>query len=348
MSRDDPHEQSMTLPTMHDVARLAGVSIKSVSRVINKEPHVSAKLRAKVDAAVDKLGYVPDPAARSLAGVRSFTLGVLFDVPSQQYTMKIQAGLYRACVEHQYHLRIEHIDSNEAQAGLEGALARFLRHSRVDALVLTPPLSDNAIVLDFLEANGILYSRVAPFLDLERSAGTRIDDEAAAAAIADLMWSHGHRSFGIINGPKRHGAAAARRKGFLARLKEHDPSIEPYEAMGNFDFVPGIAAGRKLMEQYPRPTAIFATNDDSAAGLMVAIREAGLSIPQDISVCGFDDSWVASSVWPLLTTVLQPIEQMAYVAACLVLQRPDPQAPTALQTLDYTVIERDSVGPAPA
>ncbi len=348
MNRENPGHRINPQPTMHDVARLAGVSIKSVSRVINREPHVSAKLRARIDLAIDQLGYVPDLAARSLAGARSFTLGALFDVPSQQYTMKIQAGLYRACVEHQYHLRFEHIDSTVAPAVLEEALARFLRRSRVDAVVLTPPLSDDPVLLDYLDRKGVPYSRIAPFLDPARSAGTRIDDETAAAAIADLLWSHGHRRFAIVNGPDRHGAAVARRKGFIARLQQHDPSINPSEVFGGFDFVPGIAAGRKLLAQIPRPTAIFATNDDSAAGTMVAIREAGLSIPADISICGFDDSWVATSVWPLLTTVLQPIEEMAYVAACLVLQRPDQQNPAALQTLDYTMIERDSVGAAPA
>ena len=127
MNSEDPSSRANTQPTMHDVARLAGVSIKSVSRVINREPYVSAKLSAKVAAAIEQLGYVPDPAARSLAGTRSFTLGALFDVPSQQYTMKIQAGLYRACVEHQYHLRFEHIDSTVAPAALEEALARFER-----------------------------------------------------------------------------------------------------------------------------------------------------------------------------------------------------------------------------
>ena len=203
MNRENPGHRINPQPTMHDVARLAGVSIKSVSRVINREPHVSAKLRARIDLAIDQLGYVPDLAARSLAGARSFTLGALFDVPSQQYTMKIQAGLYRACVEHQYHLRFEHIDSTVAPAVLEEALARFLRRSRVDAVVLTPPLSDDPVLLDYLDRKGVPYSRIAPFLDPARSAGTRIDDETAAAAIADLLWSHGHRRFATIDATLR-------------------------------------------------------------------------------------------------------------------------------------------------
>ncbi|MFM5922728.1 MAG: LacI family DNA-binding transcriptional regulator [Novosphingobium sp.] len=347
MSLSDPSEKLPEQPTMHDVARLADVSIKSVSRVINSEPHVSVKLRAKVEAAIATLGYVPDQAARSLAGGRSFTIGVLFDNPSPNYTMKVQAGIYRACVEHQYHLRIDNLDSIDPATDLERQLTAVLRNGRVDGFVLTPPIADNLFVLDFLERNGVHYSRIAPFAEPDRSPGVRMDDRAAAASIADLFWSLGHRRFGLINGQKMHGAATARREGFLDRLRELDPQIEVAEAYGGFEFVLGIKAGGRLLDLDPQPTAIFATNDDSAAGAMVAIRERGLQVPAQISLCGFDDSWVATSVWPLLTTVRQPIEEMAHVAAGQAIARPPHEADGQVKTLDYELVMRDSVGPAP-
>ena len=332
--------------TMDDVAREAGVSLKSVSRVINDEPHVSARLRAQVEMAIARLGYVPDTAARSLAGARSFTIGLLFDNPSPNYTMKIIAGAYRACREHRYHLQIETLD---ALAGGKSAehVERILRNSRTDGLVLTPPLSDDPDVMALLEARGIRYVRVAPFTAAERAPAVLIDDRAAASEIADLLWRKGHRRFGFVGGPQDHGAALLRREGFCSRLRELDASAQIAEAFGGFTFEGGMTAGATLLAADMPPTAIFAANDDSAAGVMVACSRAGLIVPDDVSVAGFDDSWVAQAVWPYLTTIHQPIEAMGYAAVELLLDRraAGGAEPLAVK-LGYNLIVRDSVGDA--
>ncbi|MEO0033530.1 MAG: hypothetical protein RIS94_3288 [Pseudomonadota bacterium] len=335
--------------TMEDVARKAGVSLKSVSRVINREPHVSEKLRAKVEAAIAALDYVPDTAARSLAGSRTFIIGLLFDNPSPNYTMKIQAGVYRACMEQQYHMRIDQIDSSCPPAELDAKLAAILRNSRCDGFVLTPPLTDNLQILDTFDRLGVRYARVAPDIDRDRARGVIIDDAEAAGLVARHFWNLGHRRFGIVTGPADHGAAHRRREGFLQALAELGVTEPVLEASGGFAFQGGIQAGVQLVSAPRRPTAIFATNDDSAAGLMVSCWRAGITVPRDISVCGFDDSWVAQSVWPYLTTVYQPIEEMGYAAARMVLDRGDTSAPaSALQTLPFHLVERDSVTVAPA
>ena len=345
---DDAPANDLAQPaTMHDVARRAGVSIKSVSRVINAEPHVSAKLRAKVESAIAELHYVPDPAARSLAGARSFTIGILLDNPSPNYTMKVVSGVYQAASSRSYHLRIDAADTSRGDNLLRNKLEHIVANGRIDGFVLTPPLTDHPVVLDFLEARGIRYCRIAPVTDPGRSPAVAIDDAAAAGEMAAYLWGLGHRRFGIVTGPAAHGAANARRSGFVARLQEllHNPSIA--EADGDFSFATGIEAGLKLLRSEPRPTAIFAANDDSAAGVMVACSQAGLSVPRDISVCGFDDSWVAMSVWPYLTTVYQPIEEMGRAAANMLLERDAGSAPWPVKMLDYRMIVRDSVGPAP-
>jgi LacI family transcriptional regulator len=331
--------------TMGDVAQKAGVSLKSVSRVINNEPHVSAKLRARVQEAIDALDYVPDTAARSLAGGRNFIISVLFDNPSPNYIIKVLSGSYRACLEHQYHLRIDQFDGLISSEGVISQLEQVLRHSRVDGFILTPPVCDDRRVLDRLDAQGLRYVRVAPTIDSGRSAAVSIDDFAAAAMVADLFWRHGHRRIGLINGPAQHGAAGLRRQGFLDRLHALAPDLEVSEAEGGFTFDGGIWAGGVLLDRVPGLTAIFATNDDSALGAMVACRQRGLDVPSQISVCGFDDSVVARSVWPPLTTVYQPIEDMAYAAANLLLCRNATEGfPQRL--LGFQLIERQSVADA--
>ena len=330
--------------TMADVAKAAGVAIKSVSRVINNEPHVSAQLRDRVEAAIAALNYVPDTAARSLAGARSFTISVLFDNSSPNYTMKVLAGAYRACVARQYHLRIDSIDTSADTPTLRSTLEAIFRNARCDGFVLTPPISDDPRVLDLLETYGARYARLAPFLDAKRSLSVTIDDAAAAARIADLFHQQGHRRIGLVNGPPQHGAAHTRRKGFVERLQQIDPTIVITEAVGGFAFEGGMEAGRELLSATDRPTAIFATNDDSAAGVMVACSQLGLSVPRDVSICGFDDSWVARTTWPYLTTVFQPIEGMAEAAALMMIDREDGARQLEL---DFELIERDSVGPAP-
>jgi len=332
--------------TMADVAAAAGVSLKSVSRVINNEPHVSNRLRSKVDAAIAALDYVPDVAARSLAGARNFIVGVLFDNPSPHYTMKIQAGAYRACVEQRHYLRIDNLESHAGDDVLSQRLDALVRHGRTDGFVLTPPLSDNALVMDFLDAKGVRYSRIAPFSFPGRSPGVTIDDAAAAALIADMFWDLGHRRFGIVNGPCDHGAAVNRRKGFIDRLRQLDPDIIVSEADGGFLFEGGIEAGRELMAARRYPTAIFAANDDSAAGAIVACNQSGYTVPRDVSVCGFDDSWIARSVWPYLTTVHQPIEEMAYIAANQLLDRSSNSQDDRQVRLDFSLIRRESVAVA--
>lgn len=340
-----PKRRSGAHATMEDVARLAGVSLKSVSRVINREPHVSPKLRAKVDAAIAALDYVPDMAARSLAGSRTFIIGLLIDNPSPNYTMKVQTGVYRACSEGQYHLRIDQIDSTQPKSGLEASLAAILRNTRCDGFVLTPPLTDNHIVMDFFDREGVEYVRIAPDVDPTRAPGVVIDDFAAASVVAKHLWEMGHRRFGLVTGPESHGASHFRRKGFLQTLHELGATHPVVEANGHFHFEGGIEAGMELLSADPRPTAIFATNDDSAAGLMVACSRNGLTVPRDISVCGFDDSWVARSVWPYLTTIYQPIEEMGYAAAQLILNRERDRQ--KLITLPFRLVERDSVAEAP-
>lgn len=344
MSLDDPIEKATGPATMQDVAEMAGVSIKSVSRVINREPHVSAKLRAKVDAAIAVLDYVPDLAARSLAGARSFEIGVLMGQMGPSYNSQVLAGAYRACIEHQHHLRIDTLPHDGGGADMAGHLERILRGSRCDGFVVVPPYCEMPEVLDMLDARKIRYSLISPPSEQVRTLGVRMDDAVAARQVAELFWRHGHRRIGLVTGRSGHRAAVIRREGFLDRLREFDPAIVVAESDGAFMFDKGIEAGLDLLSRPDRPTAIFALNDDSAAGVIAACNQLGLKVPAQVSVAGFDDSWVARSVWPHLTTVRQPVEEMAYLAASLLLERQVADFDTQLITLGFELIERESTG----
>ena len=326
--------------TIADVASRAGVSLKSVSRVINKEPHVSPKLLAKVTAAISELRYVPDPAARSLAGLRSFTVGVLFDNPSPNYIMKAIAGAYRGCIAHGYHMRFDTLDLAQGSDHLSDQLDAVVRNGRTDGFILTPPLTDNPRILDYLEAEKIRYVRIAPVTDPGRSPAVLIDDRAAAVEVADFLWNLGHRRIGLINGPADHGAAGTRRTGFLERIRSLDPQIQVQEVVGDFLFEGGMKAGEELLAMDDRPTAIFATNDDMAAGVLAASAQRGIAVPGDVSVIGYDDSWIATSTWPYLTTVHQPIEDMAAAAVDMLLKQKDGGFEERL--LDYHLVKRAS------
>jgi LacI family transcriptional regulator len=326
--------------TIVDVAKVAGVSWKTVSRVVNREPNVSEKVTERVRAAINQLGYVPDTAARSLAGTRAYTIGILFDNPSPNYTMKIQAGAYAACRANGYHLLIENLESDRGPVADQ--MQPMLRNARVDGFILTPPITDNAAVMDMLEANDIPYVRIAPVSFPGRSMSLSINDLAAATEIARHFWELGHHRFGIVGGPAEHGAAGTRRAGFLAELAALGNTNPVSESNGGFSFEGGIQAGRELLSLPEPPTAIFAMNDDSAAGVISAAAQMGLNVPRDVAVAGFDDSWIAQSVWPNLTTVYQPIAEMAQAAAEILIARNGSDGENASVELSYKIVLRDS------
>ena len=317
--------------------------MKSVSRVMNGEPNVSDTLRAKVQGAIDALGYTPDIAARSLAGGRSFTIGLLTNdfgdgfMPS--YYPELQNGAYRACRAAGYHLVVESLPSDLPH--YISLLEQMLSTMRVDGFILPQPLADDHRVMDILSARGIAYTRIAPSTDLDRAPYVAMDDEGAAAEIAEHLWDVGHRAFGLVTGHPDHPAAHARRKGFAEALAAKG-CTEFDEAPGEFQFEIGIGAAKQLMQSDNPPTAIFAANDDSAAGLMAGLAQLGLKVPGDVSVAGFDDSWIARSVWPYLTTIHQPIAEMAYVAATMLIEPNGAMAQSGAVMLDYHLVARGS------
>ncbi|ESQ88621.1 transcriptional regulator [Asticcacaulis sp. AC460] len=330
--------------TINDVARLAGVSIKTVSRVMNDEPNVRDETRAKVKEAANLLHYRPNLLARSLAGARSFMIGLLYDNPSQSYVYDLQMGAIRRCRQSGYHVMAEPQDAHAPD--LERAIGGLLATIRLDGVILTPPLCDMAVVLQTIEAAGVPYVRVAPFLYPGRSAAVRMDDAKAAFDMTRHLLDLGHRDIGFILGHPEHGASHLRYEGYVKAMR--DAGMEPraeWVKQGYFSFESGIDAARSLFAGAERPTAVFASNDSMAFGMIAHCHQTGIRVPDDVSVVGFDDTPGALLVWPHLTTIRQPIEDLAHQAADMLLARAngeDAGHPGDTRLLPFELIPRQS------
>lgn len=350
----------MASVTIYDVAARAGVSIKTVSRVMNKEPNVRPAMRDRVLLAAGDLGYSPNLSARSLAGSRSFVIAVFVDAAltidhwkserGADYLSRIQLGATMECREAGYHLLIELIEHQGPRVRQD--VAAFLAALKPDGVILTPPSSDDVVVLEMLDKAGTPYVRVGP----ERAEGpgprVHMDDVAAAREMTEHLIGLGHRRIGFIVGEPRYGASQARREGYLAAMRDRGlPVASGWVRQGDFTFQSGVEQTKALLAMPERPTAIFASNDDMALGCIAAIAEAGLMTPGDISVAGFDDSSSARFSRPQLTTVRQPVAEMSSLAARLLIGRAkggeEAQEWPAEELLPFELIHRASTAPPP-
>lgn len=327
--------------TIDDVAERAGVSAKTVSRVLNNEPNVRPAKRELVMKAARELGYRPNPAARSLAGARSFLLAHLHDNPNPEYVTAVNTGIYEACRAKGYFLLPELVDRNAPD--FLDRLQSFLMTSRADGVVLTPPLCDDPDVLGLLKDNGTFYASLSPARQPENTPVMRLDDRLAAMEMVRHLIRLGHKKIAFIAGPAGHNASTARHDGYLDALSEAGLRVNSaLIAEGDYSLRSGLEAARKLITADPKPTAIFAANDDMAVGAMTAVMAAGFQIPGDISIAGYDDTRLASAVWPPLTTIRQPVVDMARRAAERLM---NPDEETSLEEVfDFELIVRQSTG----
>lgn len=333
-------------PTIVDVARDAGVSIKTVSRVLNHEPGVHESTRAQVLKVVEALRYRPKQSARSLAGGRSFLIGLLYYDPSASFVGSVQQGATLRCRELGYHLVVESLHNDAPD--LRQQIDRMVLALRPDGMILTPPLCDNPEVLAALRDSGTPCVLMSPERDITGVPSVRMDDVHAAEEITNLLLSLGHQHIAFIKGPADQSASALRYQGYVNALRTHglepDPElIQP----GLFTFASGRDAAHQLLSRRQRPTAVFAANDDMALGVLAAAQRLGLNVPGELSVTGFDDSPTAAVVWPALTTVRQPVAEMARVAVEMLIaaQRPDMEAPAESElhkVLAHELVVRDS------
>ena len=339
--------------TITDVARVAEVSIKTVSRVINNERYVSQELQDRVRKAVAELAFQPNMSARSLAGDRSYLICHLYGQPSGAYTMDIQAGLLDRCRDQGYYVLIEGIDPSSPE--IVERVSALVNQLRPDGVVLTAPVTENQLVLGILDAAGVPCVGITPERETERMSSIRIDEYQAASKLTQHLLSLGHQRIGFIKGPPSHAATELRYSGFCAAMGGAKLSVDPtLVERGKFSYPSAVPCARRLLGRADRPTAIFASNDEMAAAVIAVAHEMGLSPPDDLSIVGFDDTPLAQMVWPALTTARHPVQEMGEAAADILfdLMARKRQGGAAGQTphrvLPFEIIIRQSTAAAPA
>lgn len=327
-------------PTINDVARIAGVSKKTVSRVINRSPLLNAGTRAKVEAVIADLGYVPNPQARALALRRNFLIGLIHDNPNAQMVLGVQEGMLSAIRDTEFALVVRPV--NRRSPTMIEDVRTFLEQQRLFGVLLLPPISENDALAALCAELGVAYVRMGSVrLDDDAHMVASNDRKAVAKAVSYLI-GRGHSRIGLVAGPAGFRSAAERALGYRDALETAGVALDPaMMTEGDYTFDTGIAAGQTLLGLSPRPSAIFACNDEMAAGVLHAARSQGLSVPEDLSIVGFDDTAIAAHIWPPLTTVRWPIEAMAKAAATKLI---DPaEAHTRPSYFLSDLIERASV-----
>ena len=346
MSSAKPEPQVAQQATMADVAGHAGVSIKTVSRVLNRAQNVKPATRAKVEQAMEALGYRPNSPARMLAGNRTYLIGLIYNA-SSGYITSIQNGVLCACRPEHYDLLI-HPCSYTAPT-LPDQIRKFITPPRVDGLILVPPISDIDGVRELVHELGIPSVVISgePFDETDWAVCT--NDREISEEMVRHLCRLGHQSIAFVRGHPAHKAMDNRYRGYLDGMAEAEIDVdESMVVQGKNTFESGIDCGIRLMRRQPRPTAVFCANDHMAAGVIKVAHERKLEIPRDLSVTGFDDLPIAEHVWPQLTTIRQPLEPMAQLAASQLIGLVRDETPKELrQVIESQMVIRQSTGPAP-
>ena len=305
--------------TMQMIADMTGVSLKTVSRVVNKESGVSQSTRSRVEAVIKELDFQPNPAARGLAAARSFLIALLYDNPSMAYIIGLQRGILSTCRDHNFNLLINPCD--QLDSDLTEAINALIRSSRVEGLVLTPPLSDNQALLDMLDKRQTKYVRISPLEESDRSPLVYADEQDAARRMTDYLISQGHVRIGFITGHPNRSGTVKRLAGYRQAMADHGLSVdEELIVTGHYTFESGERAARQMLRLQNRPTAIFASNDYMASGALKVATQMKIRVPHELSIAGYDDAPLAERLWPRLTTMRHPVESLARIAADLLIR----------------------------
>ncbi|HEV2700929.1 MAG TPA: LacI family DNA-binding transcriptional regulator [Steroidobacteraceae bacterium] len=328
---------------MYEVAQYVGVSPMTVSRVLSGDTKVRGETRQRVQAAIEKLRYSPNVAARNLAKAATLHIGLLYNNPSANFLNELLVGVLEQCSRAGCQVLLEKCGLRDERKAVQKLLA-----DGVGGIILPPPLSDSRTVLETLRAAKVPYICVAPGRPAAEGLSVCINDHEAAAAMTRCLLSLGHRDIGFIVGAPNQTSSSERYAGFVSALAEQglQPRAE-WVKQGAFTYRSGLSATEQLLSASPRPTAIFASNDDMAAAAIAVAHRFGLEVPRDLTIVGFDDTTVATTIWPGLTTIRQPVAAMARKAIEILVEEIRLQATGGSlgpqqHILNFSLIKRES------
>jgi LacI family transcriptional regulator len=329
---------------MADVAHIAGVSRMTVSRVVNDGDKVREETRAAVLAAIRQLNFEPNQTARNLVMAGELRIGVIYSNPSAAFMSDFLVGVFEEATNAGARLIMARGENSQAPSARE---LRKLLDSGVHGVVLAPPLGESAAALDILRAANLPIAVVAAARPTAEAINVRIDDLQASRAMTRRLLELGHRRIGFITGNPDQTASVVRLDGAREAVATM-AGAELIMAQGAFTYASGLRAAEQLLDAAAPPTAIFACNDDMAAAAVSVAHRRHLDVPRDLTVVGFDDTTVATTLWPPLTTIRQPVRQMAAVALdrlIRTLRSSAPEEPFSDCVLDHALIERQSAAP---
>lgn len=341
--------------TIKHVAAAAGVSLKTVSRVINADPAVTPATSDRVRAAIEQLGWRPHPLARSLRSPHAHALGLVYDNPNAHYVVSLQEGVLAACRERGFGLQIH--PCSAAQPQLTDELLNLVRAGRLAGLVLAPPMSERVALVAALLKQGVPLARLVSGADgpPPRAGGQdclRVDDCQAARAVTEHLIQLGHTRIGFLWGHADHGSSPQRHAGYLEAHERYGLAVDASLVLpGDYSFESGFRGARALLALGSPPTAIFGSNDEIASGALAAARSLGLEVPWDLSVAGFEDSPFSRQAWPALTTARQSPREIGHRAAqCLIdrvqrTQQDGAPPPPSAQSFVPELVMRASTAP---
>ena len=307
--------------TIKSVAEMAGVSIKTVSRVINKEGTVKPDTLKRVEDAIAALKYTPNKAARDLASKGTSVLGYVYDNPNAYYIIDMQKGILDVCRKNNFELLIHPCDASSKNIAKE--LVEMVDAAQLAGLILSPPLSEMPFVLSELDANNINYVRILSGDGIVDSAlpYVLVNDFKAAYDITTHLIKQGHQHIAFIAGEESHKSTTERFNGYKAALNEAGITLdESLIIKGTYSFETGVKSAETLLGMSSHPTAVFACNDEIAAGTLFGARMKGIDVPNDLAIAGFENSPFSRQTFPPLTTASQPTNEIAQHAASSLIQ----------------------------
>ncbi len=341
--------------TIKHVAADAGVSLQTVSRVINNEPNVRPEMKDRVQEAIDRLGYIPSIAAQRMSGSRSYLILALNDRErtiadwqarqGSDWVDQMLLGGMLKCAEYGYRMIVELVDTHNDHVKRE--LNAALVALQPDGVILTPPHSDNPLITGLLQERRIPFARIG---SLGNGGGIPLvmGDEGAAQSAARHLIALGHTRIGFITGSAEYALSGWREQGWRAVMDEAGLAADDLCAAGDFSYASGVAAAERLLGLARRATAIIASNDQMALAAMDTARARGMSVPDDLSVVSFDNTPLAIFSQPPLTAIDQPIaETVARAVELLIAAKRGDKPPAGVTVVDAALIERGSTGPAP-